>query len=55
LPLVFLPNRLLRTLKLLNLLKRRDLLLPAGPEVMKTVKSEQTTKMSEMLMLMLEI
>jgi hypothetical protein len=55
LPLVFLPNRLYRILKLFSLRKRRDLLLPVDPEVMRTVKSGQTTKMSGMWMLMLEI
>jgi hypothetical protein len=42
----FLPNQLFRILKLLILPKGRDLLLPADPEVMRTVKSGQTTKMS---------
>jgi hypothetical protein len=55
LPLVFLPKRLYRILKLFSLRKRRDLLLPVDPEVMRTVKSGQTTKMSGMWMLMLEI
>jgi hypothetical protein len=55
LQLAFQLNQLFRILRMLDLPKRRDRLLPADPGVTKTVRSGQMTKISGMWMPMSEI